>query len=247
MNRNKYITAAAVGMALAMSARADSVSDYVHFEAGVGGAAYKNGPDGLWRQDGFEQKLQLTAPSFEVGFTGPIFQRETWGVDWHLDWSWLGTIHTDAMVPSANTNTASGQWVGPDLVGVNKANPCNGPCSNLSRFIGSGHDQGFMFTLEPHYDYRGWRFGVEAGPYLHRSTWSEDVVNWVGARGDAPQNIHVEYKPQWLIGYVVGASVGRGNFSIAYQYFQNRTKGSASNPYPAIWQGTHVLMAKYHY
>lgn len=229
----------------AAAARADSVSDYIQFEAGIGGAAYKNGPDGLWRQDGFQQSVKLTAPAIELGLTGPIIQRTSWGVDWHLGWVWLGTIHSDATVPSANTNTTSGKWVGGDLVGVNKKDPCSGPCNNLSDFKGSGHDQGFMFSIAPHYDYKGWRFGVEGGPYLHRSTWSEDVINWVGARGDTPQNIHVEYKPEWLIGYVLGASISRGNFSVAYQYFKNNAKVLASNPYPPIWQGTHLLLLKY--
>lgn len=234
-------------MALGCAAAGARAESFFQLEAGLGGAAYQHGPDGLWYQDGFQHTLDLAAPAVEVGLTGDIFQHGEWGVSWHLDWAWLGTIHTDAMVPSANTNTTSGKWVGPDLIGVNQADPCSGPCRNLSRFIGSGHDQGFMLTIEPHYDFRGWRFGVEAGPYLHRSTWSEDVVNWVPVAGAAPRNIHVEYKPEWLVGYVVGASVSRGNFSVAYQYFQNRTKGSMSNPYPAIWQGTHVLMAKYRF
>jgi len=231
----------------AVVARADSITDYIHLEAAVGGAAYQRGPNGLWMQDGFQHELHLTAPATEVGFTGNIIQRQHWGIDWHADWAWLGTVHTDAMVPSANTNTTSGKWIGADLVGVNTANPCSGPCSNLSRFIGSGHDQGFMFTIEPHVDYGGWRFGVEGGPYIHRSSWSEDVIGWVAAPGDAPTNSHVAYTPKWMIGSVLGTSIGYKNFSLTYQHFANVIRVSGSNPTPPIWRGTHMLLLKYRY
>ncbi|MCO4881554.1 hypothetical protein VOI32_13980 [Paraburkholderia caribensis] len=229
------------------AARADYITDYVHAEVGIGAAAYVRGPDGLWAQNGFPHELKLTAPAVSVGFTGDLYQAERWGVSWHTDWVWLGTVHTDAMVPSANTNTTSGHWQGADLVGVNTHDPCSGPCHNLSRFMGSGHDQGFALTIEPHYDYMGWRFGVEAGPYVHRSTWSEDVINWVSMPGAEPTNIHVEYKPEWRLGWVVGASVRYRNFGISYRYFQNKIAGTGSNPYNPIWNGTHALMATYRF
>lgn len=236
--------AAALALVCAPSAHAES---WFQFEAGIGGSAYERGPDGLWMQEGFQHKLHLTAPAIEVGLTGNIIQRQYWGIDWHLDYAWLGTVHTDAMVPSANTNTTSGHWVGADLIGVNKANPCSGPCSNLSEFVGSGHDAGFMLTIEPHLDYGGWRFGVEGGPYLHRSSWGENIYNWVPAAGAAPRNIHVGYKPEWTLGYVVGASAGYRHFSIAYQYFGNKINATNSNPYQPIWKGTHVLLMKYRF
>ncbi|MFM0231744.1 hypothetical protein [Paraburkholderia sediminicola] len=43
-----------------------------------------------------------------------------------------------------------------------------------------------MLTIEPHFDYRAWRFGVEASPYVYQSSWSTNVSNWVGAAGNAP-------------------------------------------------------------
>jgi hypothetical protein len=247
MFKNIMALAVMASLGLTTVARADSVSDYLQFRASIGGAAYVRGPDGLWAQNGFPHELKLTAPAVSIGLTGDVYQSARWGVSWHADWLWLGTVHTDAYVPSANTNTTSGHWQGPDLVGVNQANPCSGPCNNLSRFIGSGHDQGFALTLEPHYDYAGWRFGVEGGPYIHRSTWSEDVVDWVAARGMAPTNIHVEYKPEWRVSWLVGASVAYRNFGISYRYFHNSIAGTASNPYNPIWSGTHMLAATYRF
>jgi len=45
----------------------------------------------------------------------------------------------------------SDQWIDPDLVGVNSADPCSGPCKSLSDFMGCWHDMGFALTLEPHH------------------------------------------------------------------------------------------------
>lgn len=220
-------------MALGCAAATANAESFFQIEAGIGGSAYRDSGDGLWIQEGFEHKLQLTAPAFEVGFTGDILQRPSWGVSWHADWVWLGTIHTQSMAtPSdANYNT--------------KTKSCNGPCWPLANYMGAGHDQGLIFTIEPHYDTGGWRFGVEAGPYIHRSTWSVDVTGWCATQDAAPINLHVTNTPKWKVGAVIGASVSRKNFTLAYQYFWNRTPVSPSEPYPPIWRGTHLLVAKY--
>jgi opacity protein-like surface antigen len=243
----KKVAIAALFALASAAAHADSITDYVHAEIGIGGSAYANGPDGLWYQDGFEHKLDLTAPAVRAGLTGPLYERGNWGIDWHIDYVWLGTVHTNAEVPSAKTNTSQGKWVGADFIGANTSNPCNGPCTNLSDFIGSGHDMGVSMTLEPHYTYRGWTLGVEAGPYFHRSTWSEDVTDWYASATSAPANIHVAWRPVWSVGAVVGASVSYRNFGLSYQYYLNKQTGSASNPYNPIWTGAHVLMATYRF
>lgn len=101
------------------------IPDLFQFEAGVGGSAYRDNGNGFWYQDGFEHRLQLTAPAFEAGMTGNVFDRNYWGLDWHFDWAWLGTIHTQAMAtPSdANYNVAT--------------QSCNGKCLPLADVIGT--------------------------------------------------------------------------------------------------------------
>jgi hypothetical protein len=139
-------------------------------------------------------------------------------------------VHTDALATPDDANyniTTKG---------------CNGPCLPLARFQGSGHDQGFLFALEPHLDYGAWRLGVEAGPYLHLVTWTEDVSDdrrW----SNFPISIHAAYSSGWQLGYMLGASIEYKRFALAYQYFAS--KGKVSDPYPPIWTGTHMLMLKY--
>ncbi|WP_406867206.1 hypothetical protein [Paraburkholderia fungorum] len=231
----------------AAAAHADSVSDYIHFEAGIGGSAYQRSPQGVWWQNGFRHELSLTAPAFRAGLAGNIWQHGAFGIDWHADYVWLGTVHTDAAIPTPKTNTTSGHWSGPDFVGYNAANPCSGPCTNMSEFHGSGHDMGAMFTLEPHYDLYGWRLGVEAGPYVHRVTWSIDVANWYDSALGTFHSLHVEHNPTWQVSWTVGASISRGPLSLRYNYFRNGSPLTQSNPVPPGWSGAHVLMAAYRF
>lgn len=219
-----------LGCAAATQARAES---WLQFEAGVGTSAYVRGGDGLWVQDGFQHKVDLTAPAIEAGITGDLLQHEHWGLSYHVDWVWLATIHTQSMATPSDEN-------------YNLATKrCNGPCWPLANYIGAGHDMGVMATIEPHYDVGGWRLGVEAGPYLHKSTWSVDVAHWVSSPTATPINLHVENWHRWTLGAVVGASIEHKRFALRYLYFMNGTPSSSANPYPPIWSGTHVLLATY--
>ena len=209
---------------------AASTPSFFAIEAGIGGSAYKQAPDGYWYQEAFPHTLNLTAPMIEVGITGNLFQRGRYGLDYHLGWAWLGTVHTDvqAVPDDANYNTTT--------------KSCNGPCLPLARFKGSGHDQGFYATLEPHVNVGQWRFGVEAGPYLHRVTWTEDVsdvVRW----GQGPYSIHAAYSSGWNLGYVLGASISRGPLTLSYQYFDN--SGKRGDEFGPVWTRTQVLLFKY--
>jgi hypothetical protein len=234
MNRVKYIAAAVAGVALVLSsaAHADSITDYIQLEAAIGGSAYQRAADGLWIQDGFEHHVDLTAPAVEGGITGDIYQYHSWGLSYHLDYAWLGTIKTQSKATTdANYNL--------------KTQSCNGACLPLANFTGSGHDAGFLLTLEPHYDYGAWRFGVEGGPYVHRATWAVDATNQVNYVGQTPGSSHFVTNNAWALGYVVGASIEYKRFSLRYQYFRNG--GRSSDPAPQIWTGTHVLTVGYRF
>jgi len=200
-------------------------------EVGIGASQYLKKTDGYWYQDGFQNNLDLKAPVIEVGVTGPLWRQRNYGLDYHADWVYLGTVHTQAVAVTddANYNTVTKQ--------------CNGPCGPQANFVGSGHDQGFAFTLEPYYEYGGWRYAVEAGPYLHRSTFSEAVYDWRMTFDQPGRTVYVQTKREWKVSYVVGASVGKGPFTVAYQYFSSDAHGDSMSS--TVWKGTHVLLLKY--
>lgn len=104
----KIITVAAVSMALACSAHADSISDYVHAELGAGVASYSAMADGVWYQQGMQHNLGLSAPVLMLGLTGPLYTRESWGVDWHINYVSLGHVSSqcECTPDDANYNTS---------------------------------------------------------------------------------------------------------------------------------------------
>ncbi|CAG4889255.1 hypothetical protein [Paraburkholderia gardini] len=230
---NRAWRTAAIAAALGCATVAAHAESFFQLEAGVGGSGYSRGADGFWYQDGFEHKLQLTAPAFEVGITGDLYQASHWGLSYHVDWAWLGTIHTQAMAVPNDYNYNV----------VTKG--CNGPCLPLANYAGSGHEQGFILTLDPHYDIGGWRFGVAAGPFIHHATWAEDVTHIVYAPGDPAINLHMASTDGWRIGAVIGASVEYKRFSIAYQHFI--THASYGNTAPPIWHSVDLLIARYRF
>lgn len=216
-----------------LAASAANAQDAIRLEAGVGASLYSKGPDGLYFQQPFPHEMRLEVPAFEVGFTGPLYQRGDWGVDWHADWAWLGSVKTTAMaVPlDDNYNTAM------------KA--CNGPCLPLAKYVGSGHAQAFMLALEPHYNYGKWRFGIQFGPTLHKSTWTVDVSDIRYSQAAAPFNLRAPSEDGWRFGTVVGATVSYGQLSIAYQHFF--MKPSSSNMTPPVWHSVDLLMLRYRF
>lgn len=219
----------------AAAAHADSITDYVHFEVGIGESIFQTRGNGTWYQEGFPYKMKLYFPAAEAGLTGDVIQRANWGVAWHLNYVWLGRVNSDAMA----TGDDNYNW---------QTHSCKRACTGsntLARFVGQGNAQGIYFTLEPHYDYKGWRIGAEAGPFLDFSNWEETVYDYHVYNNGTPYvtKVHNNAAPQ--LSMVVGASIARGNFSLNYQYFF--TKGRDKDPFPAIWRGTHVVMAKYRF
>ncbi len=200
-------------------------------EAGLGLSDHAKKNDGYWYQEGFPHKLELKALAVKVGVTGDLWQNNQVGISYHANWVHLGAIHSQALaVPDdANYNLDTKK--------------CNGPCLPLANFVGSGHDQGLSLTLEPYKMVGGWRLAVEAGPYLHRPVWSEAVYNWQPDVSRAPTTVHVNNESKWILGSVVGVSVGRGNFTVSYQRFSNRSP--ESDPYGPIWKGTNLLSVTY--
>jgi hypothetical protein len=222
----KHITALAVAMALASTAHADSVSDYIHFEAGLGFGLAKDMGNGTWVQDGLpDNREKLTFPAIEAGFTGILWQRENWDVRYHLDYVYLGE------------QSASVDGVPDDQYNPQTQQVVNMPTGErLSPFNGHGHIQGVPLTLDVGYTYCGWRLGAEAGPWVYWQTWHESLYNL------ANQWQNLSHRTVAQVGYVVGASVERGPVSLSYRYYSVSQKW---NPQPGLVTGMHVFMVTY--
>jgi len=232
----KNIMAAAMVMALACAARADDITDYVHLELGAGVSRYETQGDGTWYQEGMQHDLGLSAPVLLGGLTGPLYTRESWGIDWHIDYVSLGHVSSqcECTPVDANYNTQTHSLI---------ANPV--PVPNAD-FVGNGNAQGVALTIEPYLRYRGWRVGVEGGLFPYRPNWNEVISNWSPGPGNKTGTITAETPHAWEIGEVMGLSVGHGPFSVAYQHYFLPTRFDTHHS-PAIWKGADVILLKYRY
>lgn len=220
-------TALVAGMALALMVTHASAEDFLHAEIGLGfGVAHDMG-NGTWIQDGLpDNHEKLTFPAVQAGITGTIYQRGAWDLRYHVSYVYLGEQSASVMgVPDDQYNP--------------KTHQVNMPAGErYSPFNGHGHVQGVPLTLDVGYTWRGWRFGAEAGAWAYFQTWHESLYNLANEWQD------LSHKTTMQIGYVVGASVERGPFSLSYRYYSMKAEW---NPYPALATGSHVLMARYRF
>ncbi|GJH05047.1 hypothetical protein [Paraburkholderia terrae] len=235
----KNITALVVGVSLAFSSEsnADIIDDYVahpfgiHIQAGIG-VSKADTPDGRWQQAGIPGGSHVTAkpPTFSLGLTGPLLTRGSWGVDWHLDYVNLGRFAASCSCTPMDENYDPKAHTYKPQVAVPTA-----------FFTGEGRSQGAALTAEAYYWLYGLRLAAEAGAYIHRDSWSEDIAGWqVG--GVPPQTLHLS-DAYWSVAPVVGVSVGYGRVSVAArQYFtglNNRNRNV-----PPLWNDVTTIELK---
>ena len=142
----------------AAAAHADSVSDYIQFEAGLGFGVAKDMGNGTWVQAGLpDNHEKLTFPAVEADFTGTLWACQQ-DVRYHISYVYLGeqSASVDG-VPDNQYNTQTHAVTMP-------------AGERLSPFNGHGHIQGLPLTLDVGYTYRGWRLGAEAGAWVYWQT-----------------------------------------------------------------------------
>jgi hypothetical protein len=240
MNRANYIAAAVAGVALAVStaAHADIIDDYVahpfgiHVQVGIG-VSKADTPDGRWAQQGIPGGSHVTAkpPTFSLGLTGSMLTRGAWGIDWHADYVNLGRFAADCSCTPMDQNYDPKSHTYKPQVAVPTA-----------FFTGEGRSQGAALTIEPYYWVSGVRLGVEAGAYIHRDSWSEDVAGWYAPGSNTPQNFHLD-DAYWSVAPVVGLSVGNGRFTLSYRHYFMSINSKSRNV-PPLWNDADALELK---
>lgn len=204
----------------------------VDVEIGAGVAHYNARGNGMWYQEGFPYKLDLNAPVVEAGLAGNVLDRGRFGLDWHATYVYMGDARSDAVATSDENYNAA-------------ARGCRGTCDFQSRFVGHGGLQGLRFTLEPTYTYNRWRFGIEAGVFVYRPRWHVTVYNRPAETDyETTHAFQVAGDTSIRVTPVIGASIGRGNVSLAYLYYVNASSGA---PYHSLWNSVHTLTIRYRF
>ena len=205
------------------------------FEAGVSSTNYGILGDGTWVQQGLPHVLNTKTYGFAAGFTGELYSRGTWGVDYHVDYVNLGHVSSSCECTPQDSNYDNKNHVLIVQPGWN---------APLANFVGNGNAQGVSLTLEPWLKYQGWRFGIEAGLFPYRPAWNETIYGWQVDPNTPPQTIYANTSHGVQLGEVIGVNVGRDNFSIGLKYYRLPTRFDSKN-YPAIWRGATVVEMKY--
>lgn len=210
-------------MAAAHRAHAES---FFHAEVGIGAAQIKDMGDGTWIQEGAPgNKEQRNVPVLMAGITGKVYQIGRVDFRYHLDYVYMGEFSAQV-----------------DAVPDDQYDPVHHKVVNYqgepyTQFNGHGHVQGIAMLADVGYNYGGWRIGAQAGPWVYWNTWHVTADNPGGYSDLSHHTV-----PQ--LGFVVGASIERGPFSVAYRFYQIKQQW---NPYPGLATGAQTLMATYRF
>lgn len=208
-------------------------------EIGAGASYAQTFQDGIWYQEGFPHTLNLRSPIFLIGVTDAI----TPNLRWHVNWVHLGRYGMTALATSHDNH-----------YNPTNSTHCNGPCLPLLHFAGSGTVSGIAATLEAHTTGQ-WQFGVEAGPFLYRESWTVQIPDWYPVTQISPAEF-VQSGPiqpvyssqvQWVLGGVLGFSARQGNWTFSFRrYFDSKGfPGHGDDRWPPLWKNHTAAMVTY--
>jgi len=197
-------------------------ASWFEYEAGAGLTSYET-EDGRWYQQLQPHSLSTVSQEYSVGITGAVVSRGAWGIDWHADYVNLGRASSSCQCDTSDSDYAAHNT------------------RHTALFTGSGRAQGVSLTVEPYRWYRGWRYGFEAGAYVYRSTWSEQVQGWTVS--DAPpRNLSLSAKG-WHVAPVIGMSISKDSWSVNYRHYFMRFNSTRQNV-PPLWNDADVIEIK---
>lgn len=193
-------------------------ASWFSYEAGIGVTQF-NTEDGRWYQEGSPHAVDARSPSLSAGLTGDLYARGSYGVAWHADYIYLGTVSAScSCVRDENYDTQHHMARG----------------GTPSDFTGSGHVQGVTLTLEPYTWSHGWRFAAEGGVFGYVQHWNE----YVQVR-DWPAELHVNAPGGVHFAPVAGVSIGRKNWSLSYRHYFLKRNNAVE--YPPLWNDADEL------
>ena len=191
----------------------------MEMELGIGQTHFSHTPNGTWWQQGFPYKLDMSHLADSIGMTGRI---NSW-LRWHTDYESLGRASENSWDTPSDANYS-----------ITTPNHCNGTCLPLANYVGSGSIRGIALTLAPEYRIADdLRFFVNAGPFLYRSSWNEQVYNWFGT------TVYLNHKTRWEIGEKIGLGIRNHRFGIEYDWYP--CLHTTGDSIPSLYTGAKVL------
>ncbi len=202
-------------LAVAMIAATVGTAHAAHLEIGAGYSYGIQDANGTWIQSANPGVKKINSQTWYAGVTGHAYRY----LSWHLDYVRLGTYGENSWdTTDANFNAG---------IGCGQAT-----CYN---FVGSGASQGIRLTFGPTFGYDGWHISFQGGPFLYRSTWTENVYSQSGSL-----IVTVQHLPRIQVGDVVGVSLRYRAFSLSADRYMMR---APQDRFPPLIYGAETVTA----
>jgi hypothetical protein len=215
----------AAALTVASTAHAES---FFQMEAGLGYSRITNIGDGNWLQQNMAHSFVPSSPIATIGVTGEVWSRANWNVRYHVDYVYIGEYRASCdCVPDNNYNPRTHQAFNTQSV------------PRFSPFNGHGHLNGIAATVDAGYKVRGYRVALEGGLWAYNQSWNESLYSLADEWVYYHRGFHVQ------IGYVAGARIERGAFSLAYRYYNVRQDWT--NGVPGLAADAHTLTFGYRF
>jgi len=247
--RGRRWRAAAVAATVGCAAAGAHAESWLQFEAGVGAAHYSAAGDDLWYQEGESHNLHLSAPAWRTGIQINAIDHQpgSWvpGLAFHAVYLNFGEVGMQSLAapdydPTVFNNTNGGYY-------DPTTHSCDKACGPLRNFNSTGRMQAIALTAEPYWTRGNWRFGIEAGPMIFRSTWDASAMSltanqYTGPAGSVETFSHA---PRAELGAIVGVGVSYRNVSVRCDYAFAKSRDYGANDVPVGFKGAHLLTLNY--
>lgn len=186
-------------------------------EIEVGQTSFMPQQDGVWYQNQFPHDLDLSSPSFSIGFTDKF---NPW-LRWHTGYSYLGKVTTYALaVPSD------------DLYFQHGANADE--YIPVAHWYGEGYVQQLYFTLAPEAKISNFILAFEGGFTLYRPSWEIYIPDLRYCNECPYETWHQKHDPQLQLGRTFGVSIKYKKTSLVFRLTSVAAEG---DQWPAIYDG----------
>ena len=222
-----------MALGCAAAAQAHAEESFFQVEAGLGVDRYQTMGDGTWNQEGaIYNHVKLVFPAAQVGVRFHVYETADWGIAAHSDLVYLGNAQSDC-------------WCTTNDSDYSPNTKQTAPGALTAHFVGHGNATGLALTIEPYLKRGAWRYGVEGGVFPFRPQWDEEVSHWANSPGMTPVTLYAHTTNRLRLGFLVGASVERGNFGLSLRHYFLQPFGTMPGS-PPLYNTSTVLMATFH-
>jgi hypothetical protein len=230
----------------AASARAQT--SWFDFTVGIGASRAVKAGDMQYFDEGLPHSTPLNSFAGQAGIALNLIDApmRSWapGMRLHLDYTYWGRLNWTATVAQDSANFPAGNG------GYSAATKSciDSNCGQMRTFVSSGVTHSISLAPEAFWNLgSGWEIGLSAGPAIYFGPWhSTYIADESGPFGPAGSAEQVSHREVPHLGAIAGISVGKGPFSVRYNYLYAPPKFSGTGgDVPSGIRAAHMLTLGY--